>query len=80
MAERVGHAELVELVKRAGARMGIAEDRLTLDYAPTYGGYVIRERDPETGGVSEPFGSRRRKADELADCIRFALHLPSAEG
>lgn len=37
---------------------------LTLDYVACYGGYVI-EQVCENGGVSNPFGSRRRSAREM---------------
>ena len=44
-----------------------------LDYAPLYGGYVVHEMANEAGGVSEPFGSRRRTAREFCEAVDFAV-------
>lgn len=39
-------------------------NRLILDYASCYGGYVIKEVDSK-GGCSNPFSSSRRSAKEM---------------
>lgn len=44
-----------------------------LDYAAPYGGYVIHEMANEGGGVSTPFGSRRRSARDFCMVVEFAL-------
>jgi hypothetical protein len=45
-----------------------------LDYAAVYGGYSIEQIDNDGGGISQPFGPRRRTARELVDTVNFALH------
>lgn len=45
----------------------------SLDYAPIYGGFVIHEISTAGGGVSTPFGDRRRPAREFCDAVSFAL-------
>lgn len=42
-----------------------------LDYNPTYGGANVELIDNESGGVSQPFGSRRYKPQQFVDMVRF---------
>lgn len=44
-----------------------------LDCNPVYGGCVIEEIMNEGGGVTQPFGSQRRKPQEFCDTINFAI-------
>lgn len=46
-----------------------------LDCNPTYGGCVIEEIMSETGGVTQPFRSRRRKPEEFCNTVNFALDV-----
>lgn len=43
-----------------------------LDHNPIYGGSVIHEIMNESGGVDEPFGSRRLKPDHFCTATKFA--------
>lgn len=43
-----------------------------LDCNPVYGGCVINEMMNEGGGVTQPFGERRRKPQEFCEAIWFA--------
>ena len=45
----------------------------SLDYNSVYGGYVIEEMYNKSGGVSQPFGSRRHSANQLIVMMRFAM-------
>ena len=59
---------------------GVAENyndvgKYELNYASCYGGYVIQKISNEAGGVSQPFGYKRRTAGEFVDCLRFAMDV-----
>ena len=43
-----------------------------IDDNSTYGGSVIEEMTNESGGVKDPFGSRRRTPKNFCDATRFA--------
>jgi hypothetical protein len=45
----------------------------SLDYAACYGGFVIESPCNDGGGITQPFGSRRRTAREFCDVVRFAI-------
>jgi hypothetical protein len=51
----------IRLVRAMGKHK---DDGLVLDYVACYGGYVIEELIP-SGGVSHPFGCKRRTAKEM---------------
>ena len=66
---RVTKSDLKGMFKRLVRAMGKLEDAgewkgVVLDYAPIYGGYLIKELCPLTGW-SHPFGSTRRTAREM---------------
>ena len=44
-----------------------------LDYNGVYGGYVIEQIFNSSGAVSQPFGSSRRKAQEMWYSMHFAM-------
>lgn len=44
----------------------------TVDYNAIYGGAVIQEIMSKGGGVTQPFGSMRRKPREFCETTRFA--------
>ena len=49
----------------------------TLDYAACYGGFVVEEILSDSGGVTQPFGSRRHSAREFCQMVRFAIDAMS---
>lgn len=50
----------------------------SLDYNPTYGGYVIRGHSGEGTGESEPMGSSRMSAGEFVRAMHFAIRALDA--
>lgn len=44
-----------------------------LDHNSIYGGYVINQIMNDGGGVTQPFGSKRMKAEPFVDSMRMAI-------
>jgi hypothetical protein len=44
-----------------------------LDHAGIYGGYVINQIANEDGGLNQPFGSKRMRAEAFVDSMRMAI-------
>lgn len=46
-----------------------------LDYNSVYGGYNIERICNSSGGVSNPFGTRRSSASEMVQKMNFAMEV-----
>lgn len=50
-------------------------DGYRLDYNPIYGGYVVEQIVNDGGGVSRPFGDRRRAPAEMVSTLNFVMEV-----